>query len=124
MPSSAYDNFSIVSLDSADRATIQVEELANANIYAARTTMFGGTSLQYYERVRYKLQLTADLASKYKFMYVNSAPRITDPEPFNNQILVSIRWLPLKPEDPTALLVDAEGRNWDVLYLSGPIVDS
>ena len=124
MPSSAYDNFSIVSLDSADRATIQVEELANANIYAARTTMFGGTSLQYYERVRYKLQLSADLASKYKFMYENSAPRITDPEPFNNQILVSIRWLPLEPEDPTALLVDADGRNWDVLYLSGPIVDS
>ena len=57
-------------------------------------------------------------------MYENSAPRITDPEPFNNQIVVSIRWLPLEPEDPNALLVDADGKNWDVLYLSGPIVDS
>ena len=65
VPSSAYDNFSIVSIDAADRATIKVEQLANADIYAARTTIFGGTSVKYYEKVRYQLQLADHLASKY-----------------------------------------------------------
>ena len=55
--------------------------------------------------------------------YENSAPRIIDPEPFNNQIFISIQWAPNPLIDTKALIEDRNGNKLDQLYESGQIVD-
>jgi hypothetical protein len=74
---------------------VQVEDLANANVFAQRKTLFGVNSL-FYEQVKFRLELDKNyLPSKFDVIaYENNAPRITNPAPLNNEIFVSIQWAP------------------------------
>lgn len=69
------------------------------------------------------MKLSDQLASKYKVGFVNYPPEIIDPAPKNNKIFVSIQWAPNTLYDRTSLIEDIDGKNRDLIWESGPIID-
>lgn len=97
--------------------------MAQANIYIRRNMLLG-QGKSFYEQYKYGLKLSDLLASKYEVGFVNFPPEIIDPAPVNNQIFVSIQWAPNVLYDRTSLLEDIEGRNRDLLWESGTVIDN
>ena len=69
------------------------------------------------------MKLSDELASKYKVGFVNYPPEITQPKVEHNKIFVSIRWAPNTLNDRSSLIEDTDGKNRDILWESGPVVD-
>lgn len=82
-----------------------------------------GLNVRYHEQIAYFFNLPDNIGLKYEVGRKNQPPRITDPSPFNDAILISIRWAPNPLVNQTSFLEDTLGENRDLLWKSGPVID-
>ena len=135
VPSSVSDHFTIET-SNEEQVTFYVENLASGTIFVTRDTLVK-SSLNFQKQIQFDLHLAPQLASQYSVGYQNTAPTITDPAPENDAIYVSIQWdastaqVSDDPVEETGLindvkrpfLIDIDGNDRDIIFLSGPIYD-